>query len=86
MSRSRMAASPRTPLILEVLEPCPGEGFELLFQPHIDVGFLAAIVIAVHLLHEAHVIVPERQGLGHVGSSRPANLKDHFWIAHQIAV
>jgi hypothetical protein len=29
------------PLILEVLEPCLGEGFEFLLQPRIDVGFLA---------------------------------------------
>ena len=47
-------------LILEISEPCLGEGFEILLQPRVDMGFLAVIVAAVNLLHEAHVIVPER--------------------------
>ena len=72
-------------LILEILEPCLDEGVELLLQPRIDLGFLAVIAIAVNLLHEAHVIVPERQRLRHVGSSIHANLKDHFRIAHHVA-
>ena len=28
-------------LLLEVLEPCTGEGFKILFQVGVDVGFLA---------------------------------------------
>ena len=64
----------------------PWRGLKLLLQLCIDVGFLAGIVIAIHLLHEAHVIVPERQGLRHVGSRRRVDLKDHFRIAHQIAL
>jgi hypothetical protein len=47
-------------LVLEIIEPCPGEGFEILLQPHVDMGCLAVIVIATNLLHEAHVFVPER--------------------------
>lgn len=47
-------------LVLEIIEPCPGEGFEILLQPRVDVGFLAVIVIVVNLLQEAHIIVPER--------------------------
>ena len=47
------------PLMLEIGEPCPGKGCKLLLQPHIDVGFPAVIVIAVHLLQQSHVIVAE---------------------------
>ena len=46
-------------LILEIGEPCSSERCELLLQPRIHVGFLAGLVIAIHLLHDAHVIVPE---------------------------
>ena len=50
-------------LILQVLKPCPAEGYEILFQSRIDMGFLAVLVIAVNLLHDAEVIVSEIFGL-----------------------
>ena len=74
------------PLILEIGEPCLGEGFELLLQLRIDVGLLAGIVIAIHFLKEAHIVVLERQRFGSGSLTVREEFKDHVRVAHEIAV